>query len=101
VEDVAPPSEFGDWIPDGYQVKRARRPKKRVPEWANDDEEMKRRLVGPAVRVWHACNLYWRLGLTAREVAGELRTSEGAVRQIIHRVTRMAARRRVTKLSPG
>jgi hypothetical protein len=78
----------GDWIPDGFQVRKVRRPKKNVPTWANSDKKLKMRIFGPAMRRYRIAYLYWRVGMSAREVADELRTTEDAVEQVLTRLRR-------------
>jgi hypothetical protein len=74
----------GEWIPDGFQVTKIRRPQKDVPSWANSDSELRRAIVGPALRRYRIAYLYWRLGWNSREVAEELGISQSAVEQCIH-----------------
>jgi DNA-directed RNA polymerase specialized sigma24 family protein len=56
-----------------------------------DLETLKRLLLTPALRTLHVCNLYFRHGLTAREIAAKVGLSEGAVRQVILRARRKLA----------
>lgn len=56
-----------------------------------DYETLKRILVTSAARTLHICNLYFRQGSSAGEIAAEMGMSEGAVRQVIRRVRRKLA----------
>jgi hypothetical protein len=80
-------AEFqGDYIPRGFQTKRARRPRKEVPMWANSDSALKKRILGRALRRYWIAYLYWRVGLTAREVAEELGIKISAVKSVIYKL---------------
>ena len=81
-------TEFSGFIPDGFQVKTIRRPRKDIPEWANNDEKLRRRIFGPALRRYRIAYLYWRCGWNAREVAEELNISLTAVESTIKKLRR-------------
>jgi hypothetical protein len=73
----------GDWIPDGFQVRKIRRPRKNVPTWANSDKKLKMRIFGPAMRRYRIAYLYWRVGMSAREVAEEVDTTTKNIYRIL------------------
>jgi len=74
----------GDFIPAGFQVEKIRRPRKEVPAWAHSDAELRKTIIGPALRRYRIAYLYWRCGWNSREVAEELDISRSAVEQVIH-----------------
>lgn len=66
-------SEFSkDWIPDGFSVKKARRPVKDVPEWVLSDKKLLTKLCKDVKLKYQVAYLHWRLGWTSREIANEL-----------------------------
>jgi DNA-directed RNA polymerase specialized sigma24 family protein len=56
-----------------------------------DYETLKRVLLTSAVRILDICNLYFRHGLSAREIAARTGTTEAAVRKVIQRARRKLA----------
>jgi DNA-directed RNA polymerase specialized sigma24 family protein len=56
-----------------------------------DLETLKRLLLTPAVRTLRICNLYFRQGCAAREIAARTGTTEAAVRKVIQRARRKLA----------
>lgn len=77
------------FIPEGYQVKRARRPSKSSPEWLFSDKEFFARVCKDYQRRYRIGYLYWRLGWTAREVAEETGENISAVKSIIYRIKKL------------
>ena len=73
----------GNWIPDGFQVRKIRRPRKNVPIWANSDKKLKMRIFGSAMRRYRIAYLYWRVGMSAREVSEEVGGTVNAIKLII------------------
>jgi hypothetical protein len=73
----------GNWIPDGFQVRKIRRPRKNVPTWANSDKKLKMRIFGPAMRRYRIAYLYWRVGMSAREVSEEVGGSLDSINNVI------------------
>lgn len=69
----------GNWIPEGFQVKKVRRPRKNIPVWANSDKKLKMRVFRRAMRRYRIAYLYWRVGMSAREVADEMRLNKQQV----------------------
>ena len=61
-----------------------------------DYETLQRLLLTSAVRTLRTCNLYFRQGRSAGEIAAKMGMSEGAVRQVIRRV-----RRKLAAVSPS
>jgi hypothetical protein len=79
------PKEFNPfWIPEGFQAKKARRPRKNVPPWASNDRAMRIRILGPALRRLRIAYLYWRLGWNSREVAEEMGMTTSQVQNTLH-----------------
>jgi len=62
----------GSWIPEGFQVKKIRRPRKDIPLWANNDKKLKLRIFKSAMRRYRIAYLYWRVGMNAREISLEM-----------------------------
>jgi DNA-directed RNA polymerase specialized sigma24 family protein len=56
-----------------------------------DYETLKRVLLTPAMRMLDICNLYFRQGLSAREIATRAGMTESAVRKVIQRARRKLA----------
>lgn len=80
-------TEFkGDWIPEGFQIRKIRRPRKNIPDWANNDKALKMRIFGPAMRRYRIAYLYWRVGMSAREVAEELKISRKQVEKVVYQL---------------
>lgn len=75
-----------DWLPDGFQVKKVRRPRKRVPWWANSDTLLADYIFEGSRRRYKVAYLYWRVGFNAREVAEELEMTQTQVESIICRL---------------
>ncbi len=75
---------------EGFQVKRQRRPRKHIPEWAMDDRSLRLAILFPALRRYRIAYLYWHLGLSAKEVAEEIGITQGSVESVIHNLTRLA-----------
>lgn len=76
--------EFGgDWIPEGFQVKKVRRPRKNVPEWANNDYQLRWRIFSGPIRRYRIAYLYWRCGWNAREIAEEVGVRPANVKRTI------------------
>ena len=65
-----------------------------------DYETLKRMLLTTAVKTLHICNLYFRQGRNAREIAAAMGMSESAVRAVIKRARRKLAAFRNGALSP-
>lgn len=82
------PVEFATWIPDGFQVRKIRRPRKDCPEWVANEESFRRALFLPAIRRYRIAYLYWRCGWSAREVAEELGITTNAVEQAVKKLTK-------------
>jgi len=78
--------EFGGWMPNGFRARKVRRPRKDVPEATFDDQKLKLAIFRDAMRRYRIANLYWTVGLNAREIAEELETTEHAVKSVIHRL---------------
>lgn len=78
----------GDWIPEGFQVKKVRRPRKNIPLWANSDKKLKMRIFSPAMRRYRIAYLYWRVGMSAREVADDVGATINAVECVIKELKR-------------
>lgn len=70
----------------GVQIKRIRRPRKPLPVWANDDHSLRLHILGPALRRYRIAYLYWRVGMSAREVADEIETTVKAVENVVHKL---------------
>jgi hypothetical protein len=72
-------------------IRKARRPRKNIPAWALNKQQLLARLMTRAqARKLEIARLYWGEGFSAREVAEEMteltgtNTTTGAVEQIIH-----------------
>jgi hypothetical protein len=79
--------EFQGWLPDGFQIRKIRRPVKDVPEWANSQFGIVCRVLGPAgIRNLRIAYLYWRVGWNAREIAEELGMTGNAVKQVLQKL---------------
>lgn len=61
-----------DWVPEGFEDKRARRPKKAVPDWVMDDKQVMDKICKNARFKYNIIYLHWRLGWTAKEIAEQL-----------------------------
>lgn len=70
----------------GYQTSKLRRPAKLVPPWARNLKRIQEHILAPARHRVRVAYLYYCLGWTAGEVAADLETTEGAVRQILRRM---------------
>lgn len=81
--------EFGDWIPAGYQIRRARRPERTAPAWARSHAAIGAKLLAAATRRARVAYLFWCVGLTAKETAAELAMSTKAVERILDRLRRL------------
>lgn len=81
-----------DWIPDGFSVKKARRPAKNAPEWVFNDKLLISKLCKDAKFKYQVAYFHWRLGWTAKEIAVELLGSAEKVKSIesiIYRIRSM------------
>ena len=86
-------SEFQtEWVPDGFQLKKIRRPRKDAPSWATSQLEIARTILRPALRRCWIAYLYWCVGWSAAEVAFEMGLSENAVRAAIKRLKKKFGR---------
>ena len=86
---LTPNLEFGDWIPAGFQVHRARRPSRTSPAWARSHDEIGRKLLAAATRRARVAYLFWCVGLTAKETAAELSMSTKAVECVLQRLRKL------------
>jgi DNA-binding NarL/FixJ family response regulator len=80
-------AELQEWIPQGFQVYTARRPRKNVPEWARSNRSLMARIFQPAIRRYNIAYLYWRVGWTAKEIAEELGQTVSSVKRVIERLS--------------
>lgn len=59
------------------------------PAWATNDKQLMEKCVGPdAMRRFKIAQMYWRQGMTAKDIATVLDMSVNAVEVILHRLTR-------------
>lgn len=59
------------------------------PTWATDDKQLMEKCVGPdAMRRFKIAQMYWRQGMTARDIATTLDMTPNAVEVVIHRLTK-------------
>lgn len=77
-------AEFRDWIPDGFQENKVRRPQKSIPDWAGSERKLKQRILGPSLRRYKIAYLYFRMGYNAREVAAACKMKVGNVQRVIY-----------------
>jgi len=74
-----------DWIPDGFQITKIRRPKKNAPKWARSQSGIAMRVLGKRGQMrLRVAYLYWMVGLNAREIAGILNKSKKDIYNIIY-----------------
>jgi hypothetical protein len=74
---------------DGVQVQRIRRPQKqRRPPWAWNEKDLRKQLIGPALRRYRIAYMYWLVGMNAREIAEEMKTTTNAIECVIHKLNR-------------
>jgi len=71
---------------EGYQIKRIRRPPKKIPKWAGSLKSIEKHMIKQARRRIRAAYLYYCLGLNASEVAAEMNTTERSIESIIYRL---------------
>lgn len=77
------PREFaGDWLPEGFEVTKIRRPRKDAPDWVMSRGAL-RSLVIKEFRRVRVAYLFWRCGWSEREVAEETGIGIFDVRNII------------------
>lgn len=80
----------GDWIPDGFQIKKVRRPKKKVPKWARSQSGIAAHVLGKKGLIkLRIAYLYWMAGLSAREIAESIKKSEKHIRLVIYRLNKV------------
>ena len=81
-----------DWTPYGFSVKKSRRPKKDAPEWVFNDKQLIEKLCKDVKFKYQVAYLYWRLGWTTREIAGELLNGSEkfeTIKSILYRIKNM------------
>ncbi len=83
-------AEFDGWIPEGFQVNKARRPRKDIPEWASSIKRIEIKILRPAAiaarRRCQIAYLYWNLGWTAREVGQAVKMKVERVKYVIRQL---------------
>ncbi len=63
----------GTKLPDGYLIRKPRRPKKRkIPDWVFDKKKTHNKIYKQAKQDEEVARLYWRVGWTAKEIAEEI-----------------------------
>ena len=73
----------------GVQIRRIRRPRKMIPDWARSETQMRVHILAPALRRYRIAYLYYMVGMSARETAEELQTTANAVMHVIRKVNRL------------
>ena len=75
----------GEWIPEGFQVQKVRRPRKKIPKWAASQSGIVMHILGKrgCIRL-RVAYLYWMMGLNHREIAETLNKSRKFIRNTIY-----------------
>lgn len=77
----------GDWIPDGFQIKKVRRPKKKTPKWATSQATLAMHVLGREGRLrLRVAYLYWMAGLSAREIAESIKKPRKTIYNILYKL---------------
>ena len=79
------PHQKREWIPEGFQIGKVRRPKKDVPPWARSVRTLLPHVVGPRLmRRLMIAQSYYIDGHTAAQIAQELGIKQKAVEAVIY-----------------
>ena len=78
----------GNWIPEGFQVRKVRRPRKQTPKWARSQSGIAMRVLGKKGRLrLRVAYLYWMAGMNYREIAETSGKSKKCISNIINYLT--------------
>lgn len=78
-----------DWIPEGFQIRKIRRPRKNTPKWAQSHTALAMHILGKkGLLRLRIAYLYWMADLNAREIAETLNKSEEYIRNVIKKLRR-------------
>lgn len=80
------PREFaGDWLPEGFQITKIRRPRKDAPAWIMDVRKLRQALIREFQK-YRVGYLYWRCGWSSQEIADEIEISISDVKKTVQRL---------------
>jgi hypothetical protein len=84
------------WIPEGYQERKPRRPRKAVPEWMNDSELLNQIIYShPQAEVFgddwaKILYFHYRLFWTASEIAEEMESTIYCIKDVLKNLRKRA-----------